>query len=136
MISLRIRKILRDLWSDKARTVLVVLSIAVGSFALSLTLRTQALLSSNILAAYAAIAPADVTLTVDPFDQQFVRAIRTMPELSAVDGQAHLDVRIRVGDEWRPMILMAVPDFGAMRVNRLLPAGGAWPCQKPRAMDN
>jgi putative ABC transport system permease protein len=124
------RKILRDLWSDKARTVLVVLSIAVGIFALSLTLRTQALLSSNMLAAYATIAPADVTVSVDPFDQQLVRAIRPMPELRAVDGQAHLDVRIRVGAEWRPMILMAVPDLDAMRVNRLLPSGGAWPPPK------
>ena len=32
--------------------------------------------------------------------------------------------------EWRPMILMAVPDLDAMRVNRLLPAGGVWPPPK------
>src|SRR5205814_324548 len=36
MFSLRMRKVLRDLWSNKSRTFLVVLSIAIGIFALSL----------------------------------------------------------------------------------------------------
>jgi putative ABC transport system permease protein len=130
MHSLRLRKILRDLWSDKARTALVALSIAAGIFALSLTLRTQAMLSTNMLDAYAAISPADVTLTIDGFDEQFVRAIRTMPGLRAVDGSSHLDVRIRIGSEWRSMILKAVPDFDSMQVNRLVSVAGEWPPPK------
>src|SRR5262245_12367136 len=118
---------LRDLWGDKSRTVLVVLSIAVGVFALSLTLRTQAILARNMLAAYAAITPADVTLTVQPFDRELVAAIRRLPDIQAAEGQSHLDVRARVGTQWRLMILTAIPDFQHIQVNRLAPAGGVWP---------
>jgi putative ABC transport system permease protein len=130
VLNIRARKMLRDLWGDKSRTVLAVLSIAVGIFALSLTLRAQAILARNMLATYAAITPADITLTVQPFDQQLVTAIRRLPDIQAAEGQSHLDVRVRVGGQWRPMILTAIPDFQRMQVNKLQPAGGAWPPPK------
>jgi putative ABC transport system permease protein len=126
----RTRKVLRDLWSDKARTLLVVLSIAVGVFALSLTLRTRAMLSHNMLTSYAAIAPADASLTISPFDGQLVKAIRRLPGVRSAAGESHLDVRVRVGEHWQQMILIAVPDFQNMQINRLAPAGGAWPPPK------
>jgi putative ABC transport system permease protein len=124
------RKVLRDAWSNKSRTFLVVLSIAIGVFALSLTFRTQALLSSNMLASYAAIDPAEITLTADPFDEQLVKAIRDMPGVRAAEGRNQFQVRVKIGAEWRQLILTAVDDFGQMPVNRLAPAGGAWPPPK------
>src|SRR5438045_440595 len=100
MVSLRMRKVLRDLWSNKSRTFLVVLSIAIGVFALSLTFRTQALLAENMLASYAAIGPAEITLTSDPFNEQFVKAVRTMPGVRAATGINQFQVRVRIGTEW------------------------------------
>ncbi|MEJ2557520.1 MAG: hypothetical protein P8186_15085 [Anaerolineae bacterium] len=41
MISPRWRKVLRDLWHNKARTVIVVLSIAVGVFAVGMIVSMQ-----------------------------------------------------------------------------------------------
>ena len=76
MLNVRTRKVLRDLETSPSRTVLVVLAIAVGIFALSLTLRTQALLSENMIQQYRAINPAEITLTAQPFDTSFVNAIR------------------------------------------------------------
>ncbi len=130
MLNMRLRKVLRDLWSNKSRTFLVVLSIAVGVFALSLTLRTQALLSANMLASYAAIGPAEITLTSDPFDEEFVKAIRSMPGVRAAEGRNQFQVRVRIGTEWRQLILTAVDDYKNMPLNRLLPAGGEWPPPK------
>jgi putative ABC transport system permease protein len=130
MVNLRMRKILRDLWSNKSRTFLVVLSIAIGVFALSLTLRTQALLSANMLTSYAAIGPAEITLTADPFDEQFVKAIRTMSGVRAATGINQFQVRVKIGTEWHQLILTAVDDFTDMPINRLVPAGGSWPPPK------
>jgi putative ABC transport system permease protein len=130
MVSLRMRKVLRDLWSNKSRTFLVVLSIAIGVFALSLTVRTQALLSENMLASYAAIDPAEITITSDPFDQQLVKAIGRMRGVRAATGINQFQVRVRIGPEWRQLILTAVDDFTNMPINRLTPEGGDWPPPK------
>src|SRR5438034_1318580 len=43
------RKIVREIVAQRSRTALTVLSIAVGLFAVSLTFRTQAILSRNVL---------------------------------------------------------------------------------------
>jgi len=130
MVSLRMRKVLRDLWSNKSRTFLVVLSIAIGVFALSLTVRTQALLSENMLASYAAIGPAEITITSDPFDQELVKAIGRMRGVRAATGINQFQVRVRIGPEWRQLILTTVDDFTNMPINRLTPEGGDWPPPK------
>jgi putative ABC transport system permease protein len=124
------RKMLRDLWRNKSRTFLVVLSIAIGVFALSVTTRTQALLSGNMLASYTAISPAEITLTSDPFDQSFVQAIRRMAGVRAAMGTYQFQARVRIGAEWRQLLLTAVDDFANMPINRLTPAGGDWPPPK------
>ena len=54
MVSPRWHKVLRDLWGNKARTVLVVLSIAVGVFAVGMT------------ASYLATTPSSAILYTEP----------------------------------------------------------------------
>jgi putative ABC transport system permease protein len=130
MYSVRIRKVLRDLWGNKSRTFLVVLSIAIGVFALSVTFRTQALLSSNMRDSYTAIGPSEITLAAGPFGQPLLKSIRDMPGVRAADGRAQMQVRVRIGGEWRQLILTAVDDFAHMPVNQLIAAGGTWPPPK------
>src|SRR5689334_11322078 len=128
MINLRMRKVLRDLGASKARTFLVVVAIAVGIFALSLTFRTQALLSANMLEQYRAIDPAEITLTARPFGDGFVKTIRQMPGVRAAEGRYRLQARVKVGAEWRQLILVASAD--APQVNRLALERGVWPPPK------
>ena len=125
MLNVRTRKVLRDLSTSKARTFLVVIAIAVGIFALSLTLRTQALLSANMLEQYRATDPAEITLTSQPFGDEFVKAIRQMPGVRAAEGRYRLQARVKVGSEWRQLILVASAD--TQQVNRLALERGAWP---------
>ena len=66
MLSPRWRKVVRDLWNNKSRTVLVVISIAVGVFAVGLIAGTQAILSTDMPAAYAAVNPASAIVFTDP----------------------------------------------------------------------
>ncbi|HET7769693.1 MAG TPA: hypothetical protein VFN74_13030, partial [Chloroflexota bacterium] len=62
MFSPRWRKVLRDLTSSKARTALVVLSIAVGVFAVGAITTTQLLFSSRLSEAYGGTSPASARL--------------------------------------------------------------------------
>jgi putative ABC transport system permease protein len=48
MIGPRWRKVLRDLWHNKTRTVLVVLSIAVGMFAVGTIVSTWSMLQHDL----------------------------------------------------------------------------------------
>ena len=57
MLSPRWRKVLRDLWHNKTRTVLVVLSIAVGVFAVGMIVSTEIMMADDLSTSYAATDP-------------------------------------------------------------------------------
>ncbi|MCB0088039.1 MAG: hypothetical protein KDE54_09015, partial [Caldilineaceae bacterium] len=54
----RWRKIWRELWLYRARTLLVILSIAVGVFAVGMIAGAWEILQREMSAAYAAVHPA------------------------------------------------------------------------------
>ena len=79
MLSPRWRKVLRDLWSNKTRTILVVLSIAVGVFAVGMIAGSRVILLRDVAAAYSASRPYNATLYTDWFDDELVQVVRHMP---------------------------------------------------------
>ena len=125
----RWRKIIRDLWMNKNRTTLVVLSIAVGVFAVGTILNSRTALADSLAQTYAATHPAHATiLTVSPFDEDLVKAVRNMREIEDADARRSVMVRLKTGpNEWINTQLVAIPDFDDMRVSIVKPASGAWP---------
>jgi putative ABC transport system permease protein len=129
----RWRKVLHDLWSNKARTLLVIASIAVGVFAIGVITGAYVLLTEDLSASYAAVNPANIDLITDPFDPVFVDAIRGMDAVADAEGRRSAVVRVRTGpDAWDTLELVAVPDIDLAtpgrsrpRINQLLPRGGA-----------
>jgi putative ABC transport system permease protein len=128
-----LRKIVRELAANKSRTALTVLSIAVGLFAVSLTFRTQAILSRNVLGAYAATVPAAIVVQVQPVDPRLAATLRSVPGVRSVQGLQHISARARIGATWRALALWGVDDMTRMQVSRLSPDSGAWPAPR-RAM--
>ena len=61
MLKPRHRKILRDLNGYKTRTLLVVLSIAVGVFAVGAIMHARLILARDMTATYMAANPAHAT---------------------------------------------------------------------------
>lgn len=129
MLSPRWRKVLRDLWNNKSRTALVVLSIAVGVFAIGLISGTQVILSRDLPVAYAAVKPANASIfTATTFDDDLVETLRNMPELEWAEGRRSVIVRLKVGpDEWKDMQLYAIPDYDDIQIDIVKPVSGAWP---------
>src|SRR5690349_8685391 len=104
MLSPRWRKILGDMWSYKIRTAIVVLSIAVGVFAVGMIAGTQVILTRDMQASYLAIDPPAAILGMSPFDDELVQTIRRMPEIDEADGSSGISVRLSVGpDTWRTL---------------------------------
>jgi putative ABC transport system permease protein len=130
MLSPRWRKVLRDLWGNKARTVLVVLSIAVGVFAVGMITGTQTVFSRGLNDAWAAASPPSATLFVDPFDDELLWAVRKMPGVSEADGRRQLYLRFKTdpqAEQWRDIQLFAYPEYDNIRVQQVMPERGDWP---------
>ena len=119
----RWRKVLVDLWGNKAQTLLVVASIAVGVFAIGVIAGTYGILSEDLNASYAATNPANVSLVTSPFDPGFVDAIERVDGVAVAEGRREVTVRVQVGaGEWDTLKLVAIPDYAEMQIHRLVPS--------------
>ena len=129
MLSSRWYKVLNDLWGNKTRTLLIVLSIAVGLFAVGTIVSARTILSTEMDKSYAAINPSSGTVrTVQPFDEPFVRSVRAMKDVEEADARRVIDARIQIGPgEWLNLAIFAIEDYDHVRVNRIWPQDGAWP---------
>ena len=89
-MSPRWRKVLKDLWGNKTRTLLAVLSIAAGVFAVGAISTDYFSISHDIDSSYTAIHPAHAEIVAEPFDKTF----KTIERLSGVE-QAECRVVLR-----------------------------------------
>ena len=128
IITPRWRKVLRDLWSNKTRTLLVVLSIAVGVAAIGMVAGAYAIISRELPAAYAAVNPASALMFTAPFDDDLVRVISNVNGVDNVEGRFNLNVQAKTGpNSWQTMRLLVIPHFKDIRVNKIISQAGAWP---------
>ncbi|MBI5877774.1 MAG: ABC transporter permease [Chloroflexi bacterium] len=133
----RWRKVVRDLFNNKLRTMLVVISIAVGVFAVGMISGTQSIIGHDLPADYVAINPPSAIVITGGFDDDFIPAVRRMPEIAQAEGRRTANLRIKVGpagerkaggnDEWRTIRMQAVQDFNKIEVNVFQSESGAWP---------
>jgi len=129
MISSRWHKVLNDLWGNKTRTILIVLSIAVGLFAMGTIVSARSILAEGMAESFAAINPSTGTVrTLELFDENFVRSVRAMRNVEEADARRAFDVRVRTGpSEWENLTIFAVEDYHDIRINKIWPQRGVWP---------
>jgi putative ABC transport system permease protein len=128
MLSPRWRKVLRDLWSNTTRTALVVLSIAVGVFAIGMIAGSQAIIMRDLSQGYLATNPASASLFTEAFDDDLVQVVRHMPGVADAEARRTITARIKVGpEEWKDVQLIAIPDYDDMRINTVRLIDGARP---------
>ncbi len=125
MLSPRWRKILRDLWGNKARTALVVLSIAVGVFAVGVIVASQMILGTDLSASYRQTNPAHASLYTNATDETII-TVRRLPGVAAAEGRASVRARTEeTPDQWRDLEMLVIPDYENMEVTKVLPVAGA-----------
>jgi putative ABC transport system permease protein len=127
--SVRWRKVGRDLREHRVRSLLVVLSIAVGVAAVGTIAGANALLEQNLRDGYAATRPSSASVfTSVPFDQDLVDTVRRMPHVTQAEGRRSASARIVTGpDESLEVQLTAIPDFTAQPMDLVTPEAGSWP---------
>ncbi|MBO9366925.1 MAG: ABC transporter permease [Roseiflexus sp.] len=124
MIGSRWRKIFRDLWRYKVRTIIVVISIAAGVSGIGTVAHMYILMSHDLEQSYAAVLPASATLyTDDSFDDEMVRAVRRLPAVADAEGRRSILLRFRTRSDrpWQVIELFVLPDDGETRISKVRP---------------
>jgi putative ABC transport system permease protein len=125
-MSVRTTKILRDLWVNRARSVLIVLAVTVGVSAFGLMISGAIVLEQNLKAGYAATNPAHTVLTLPAFDDALVSKVRGLPYVQDAHARRLTRARLETAPgRWLSLDLETVADFQTISLNRLTPVVSA-----------
>lgn len=128
MRSPRWNKMLADLWLNPTRTVLVVLSLTIGIFAVGIVATVKPVLLRDLDYSYARTNPQSATLYTDHADDRILEQVRQLPGVKSADGRRTVTARLRLpSGEAKDFVLTMLSDFDAPAVNRIFPEQGAWP---------
>ncbi|HEY2982372.1 MAG TPA: ABC transporter permease, partial [Anaerolineales bacterium] len=121
-LSVEATKVLRDLWVNKARSLLIVLAITIGVAAFGLMIGGSLVLEDNLRSVYAASQPAHAILVLSPFDQALLLNVRSLPYVQAAEARTLTQVRLETATgRWLSLDLATVRDPGTFALNRLTP---------------
>lgn len=124
------RKVVRDLWLNKGRTLLVVLSIAAGVMAVGMILASNTLMEQQMTRAQVASRASSIWLFLDGLvEETSLRGIERMPEVEHADGRIGGDTRWKLapGAEWQDADLFAIEDYQQQHLDLLELRAGGWP---------
>jgi putative ABC transport system permease protein len=129
MLTPRWRKVIGDLWSNKTRTFLVALSIAVGVFAVGMIAEGRERMLRGLTEPYLEGNPFSGVLVADgTFDDDLVDAIEDIEGVALAEGSQSVIVRMQVGpDQWETLQLRAIRDFDDIKISRMTLERGMWP---------
>ena len=130
MMGVALRKVWRDLWNNKGRTILVVLSIGVGVLAVGMIIASNTLLTRQMTISQKASHPSNVIMYLDGLiDDDTVASIARLPEVEEAQGVTAYDVRWKptLDSEWKQATVIALDDYERQTFDLVELRSGAWP---------
>jgi putative ABC transport system permease protein len=131
------RKVWRDLWNSKFRTALVILSTAVGVFALGFVFGTSDVMSIGMTESHKASLFPHITFYTGLFDDDVVETILHESDVAEAEGERVSSIRWKLeGDEdWNDGAITTRDDYEAQRTNLLDLVDGDWPTGRGLAVE-
>lgn len=110
----RWRKVFADLWGNKTRFVLVVLSLTIGLFTVGMISAGYITILEDMQNGYDAINPADLRImTDDSFDDELIQRVLRVDGVVSADGEKRLSWQFQNADgEWKDMVIRVLPEDG------------------------
>ena len=116
----RWQKVLSDLWGNKVRTLLVVISIAVGVFAVGFVSVTFIILLTDMDADYQSVNPHEAIITSQTFSEEFLPSMEKVDGVGQVEGRSSVNVRVKVAPGKKvTMGIVAIQKISEMKIDRL-----------------
>ncbi|MBI9045704.1 MAG: FtsX-like permease family protein [Anaerolineaceae bacterium] len=112
MIRPRWKKVVADLKENRARSLLVVASIAIGVFAIGMISVTYVLISDSMVTTYSRANPANIEIITMDFDNELLKRLENIQGVE--DVEAHRMIKLRVFNQetgWQKIKLYAIEDF-------------------------
>jgi len=123
-------KVWSDLWNSKTRTLLAVLSIAAGVFAIGVMFGMSDLLITNLDESHQEVMPPHLNVILgEPVDLDTLLELRHVPGVEDVDPYNSLSILYRLNpqSEWRQGLVFMRDDFDAQKYELVQLRAGDWP---------
>ncbi len=134
----RWKKVTHDLFDNITRTLLVVISIAIGVFSIGVITGSYEIISSDMSASYALTNPKNIDIRSDPFDKNLIEMVENLDSVKQAEGRRIFPLRIRKPGtkSWTSVTLVAIDDFKKSEINKLdLVEGKPYPAKKEIILD-
>jgi putative ABC transport system permease protein len=125
MISSRWKKVWADFWGNKSRTILTIITIAVGTFAVGFTSNLGQYMSESMESDFLSANPSEAEIYAYPLNDDSVKIAREMPGVNAVEGRSTTSANLIDANGKKISIqFTAVDNPLDLTVNTLKPAEG------------
>ena len=124
-MSSRWKKVWADFWSNKSRTFLTIITIAVGVLAVGFNSNLGQYMAESMESDYLSASPSEATVYAGPLDDDMVKIAREVPGVDAVEGRSSVSADVvRTDDKKISIQFTAAKDPSHTTVNQLKPALG------------
>ena len=121
----RWKKVWGDFWGNKSRTILIILTIAVGTFAVGFNSNLANYMLESMDGDYLSANPSEANVYTSRMDEDFVELARNVPGVDAVEGRSTASGNV-VRDGVDPIAIQftAIEDPSDLSLNQLKPLPG------------
>lgn len=127
------RKVWRDLWRNKGRTLMVIMSISVGVMAVGMVVSGNTLVLGQMAGSHVESNPSHGILWLaGTVDEDIIRSLKRIPSVEDVEGHAESDVhwKTTLDGEWEDGHIISYTDLENQTYDRVTLKEGAWPESK------
>ena len=127
----KLKKTWRDLWQHRARSVLVVLAVALGLTAAGTILNAWTLVERATDQGYRASLPVSATLVLDRADAQALALAKALPQVAAARLRRGVMAAVQANGRSRNAVVISLddfqrPDIGLLQLDTPPTEGGLW----------
>jgi putative ABC transport system permease protein len=113
-----IKKVTRDLLSNKSRSLIVLLAIVLGAFGVSMMSTAYNLLGKNLSNNYLKTNPASFTIVADSVSDEVIQKMKLLPNMEYIESRNKIVARVEISEnEFIPIWLFVVDDFKTVQIN-------------------
>jgi len=124
------KKVWRDLWHNKGRTVMVILSIAVGVMAVGMVVSGNQLVIGQMAQSHIESNPSHgILFLTGVLSEETVRSLERVPGIEGLEGYADAGIRWKTSldGEWQDGHIISYSDFEKIKFDRMTLKEGGWP---------
>ncbi|HET9913330.1 MAG TPA: FtsX-like permease family protein [Anaerolineales bacterium] len=127
------KKVWRDLWRNKGRTLMVIMSISVGVMAVGMVVSGNILTLGQMARSHVESNPAHGLIWLSGIvDEGIIRGLERLPSVKDVEGYSNASVhwKTTLEGEWQDGHITTHADYQSQTYDRLTLKEGAWPESK------